>query len=475
MDHNSNYIKEERRDFLKTMTLGGLGFTALGPGLLNACKPELKSPNHIGTVASAIGSGSSSVVTRKNIATLAADDPELKLLKDAVGILRKRSEKWPLDPAGWSENGALHTKFCATIEFTYQVHYSWYVWPWHRAYLWTLEKKLQHAVQEPQLALHYWDWTKNPGIPSQYQGGESNPLYNDTRLVKPNDVIPFDFMNLGAAFRAKKFTTFGGYPFPYQGHGPQIDGIAEQSFHNNIHNWIGGEMAGFVAAGYDPIFYGHHGNCDRFWKAWLDADEAHKNPDASEWLEKVFYFTDEKGKPIEIKIKDIIDTERLGYRFEDLDFNSGDGVYNSLEDKVTPSYDLVKASGIYNTTLDEERKVQSLEKVNLANASHVLLKFERAQLPYMPYCTRVFFLFGDALPGPANCKYIGTFTILPIVSAEAGKLEKDVYMHVEITKAIRDRINLNEPIKVFFEPVQVRGRNIPDEPLEIENITYSFV
>ncbi|WP_299246345.1 tyrosinase family protein [uncultured Aquimarina sp.] len=474
MKHHSD-ITYKRRSFLKKISLGSFGLTALSTGFVASCKPESKKDLVLGSVAQAIQSGSSSIVTRKNIASLAANDPELQLLKDAVDIMRKRSEKWPLDPAGWSENGALHTKFCATIEFSYQVHYSWFVWPWHRAYLWTLEKKLQHAVREPKLALHYWDWTKHPKIPEQYQGGLNNPLYNDTRLVKSNDIIPFDFMNLGPAFRAKKFSTYGGYPFPNKGQGPQIDGIAEQSFHNNIHNWIGGEMAGFVAAGYDPIFYGHHGNCDRFWQAWLNANEFHQNPSDSEWLEKVFYFTDEKGKPIEIKIKDLLDTEKLGYRFADLDFNSEDGIYNSLEDKIIPSYDLVKASNIYNASIEEERKVQRIEKVDLANASHVLLKFQRAQLPYMPYCSRVFFLFEEAKPNPENCKYIGTFTILPIVSAEQGKLEKDVYMHVEITSVIRNQIQSKKNIKVFFEPVQVRGRNIPDTTLQIENITFTLV
>ncbi len=468
-----NKNSNDRRRFLKNMTIGTAGLAAI-PGLLTSCKAEAKE-KETSTVNQAMQTKSSSVVTRKNIASLSKDDPELKLLRDAVAILRKRSADWPLDPAGWSENGALHTKFCATIEFTYQVHYSWYVWPWHRAYLWTLEKKLQDAVREPQLALHYWDWTKHPKIPGHYQGDETNPLFNDTRLAEPNDIIPFDFINLGPALRSKKFNTFGGYPFPYQGKGPQIDGIAEQSFHNNIHNWIGGEMAGFVAAGYDPIFYGHHGNCDRFWQAWLNADPAHRNPTDSEWLEKTFYFTDEKGKPMELKIRDILDTEKLGYRFADLDFNNEDGSYNSLEDKVVPSYELVKASGIYNTSIEEEQKVQSLEKVNLDEASHVLLKFKRAQLPYMPYCTRVFFLFGNNKPSKDNCKYIGTFTILPIVSAEGGKLEKDVYMHVEITSSIRNQIDTGGEIKVFFEPVQVRGRNIPDEPLQIEGVTFSLV
>ena len=467
--NNQGY--RNRRRFLKHTVLGAAVLTT-GSTLLGK---KQNSPATVGTVTQAIQTKASSVVTRKNIAAFSKDDPELQLLKDAVAILRKRSANWPLDPAGWSENGALHTKFCATTEFSYQVHYSWYVWPWHRAYLWTLEKKLQDAVQEPQLALHYWDWTKHPSIPEHYQGGQSNSLFNDTRKAKPGDIIPFDFINLGPSLRARQFTTFGGYPFPKDGQGPQIDGITEQSFHNNIHNWIGGDMAGFVAAGYDPIFYGHHGNCDRFWQAWLNADEAHQNPTEAEWLEKTFYFTDEKGKPIEIKIKDILATEKLGYRFADLDFNSEDGGYNSLEDRVVPSYDLVKAAGVYNVTLEEERQVQTVEQVDIGEASHVLLKFKRAQLPYMPYCSRVFFLFDGQELTAENGKYVGTFTILPIVSAEGGTLEKDVHMHAEITSSIRDQISSGGKIQVFFEPVQVRGRSIPDEPLAIENVTFTLV
>ena len=74
-----------------------------------------------------------------------------------------------------------------------------------------------------------------------------------------------------------------------------------------------------------------------------------------------------------------------------------------------------------------------------------------------------------------NCKYVGTFTILPIVSAEEGLLEKDVYMHVEITTAIAKAITEGKKINVLFEPVQVRGRNIPDEPLQLDNITFTLV
>ncbi len=467
---NSN---QTRRKFIRNTALGTLGMATI-PALAYHFR-ETRSDSNLESATSALNNSASNVVTRKNIASLAPNDPEIKLLKDAVGIMREKSQKWPLDPSGWSENGALHTKFCATIEFTYQVHYSWFVWPWHRAYLWTLEKKLQYAVQEPQLALHYWDWTKDPRIPQHFQGDKTNPFFNDTRMAYPEDIIPLDFMNLGPALRTQQFFTFGGYPFPSNGKGPQIDGLAEQSFHNNIHNWIGGEMAGFVGAGYDPIFYGHHGNCDRFWEAWLNADDSHQNPIEEEWLEKTFYFTDEKGKPMEIKVKDVLDTEKLGYRFADLDFSNE--YYEPMEDKIVPTRELVTASAVYNSNLEDEKKTQLLQKINVEDSAFVQLKFERAQLPYMPFCARVFFTFGETNLDTynINCKYIGTFTILPITSAEKGLLERDVYMNVEITKGIAQRIADNQEIKVLFEPVQVRGREIPDEPLQLKDITFKIL
>ena len=134
------------------------------------------------------------MVTRKNIADIPVNDPEMKLFRDAVRILKERSEISPLDPSGWQAHGALHTTFCASSIYANQVHYNWYVWPWHRLYLWSMEQKLQKAVGEPQLALHYWDWTKSNFIPEHYWGDESNPLFNPNREVSPTDEIPKDLL-----------------------------------------------------------------------------------------------------------------------------------------------------------------------------------------------------------------------------------------------------------------------------------------
>ncbi|MEM6830429.1 MAG: tyrosinase family protein, partial [Bacteroidota bacterium] len=313
-----NETKDTRRQFLKKSGLSTLGLTGLAILPPSCAEPASTEKNKV-TVSDLNPGGG--IVTRKNIADIPVDDPEIKLFKDAIAILKKRSEVSPLDPMGWQAHCMLHATFCATSIYANQVHYNWYVWPWHRLYLWSMEQKLQKAVNEPKLALHYWDWTKKNTIPAHYWGDESNPLFNITRLVSATDEIPKDFINVGAGFRAKHYKTFGGYPAIKKRGEAQLDGLAEQSFHNNIHNWIGGQMATFTESGFDPIFYAHHGNCDRIWDAWRNYHPENTLPDEEEWLEKRLFATDGNGRPVDFKINEMLDSEQLGYRFADLDLN----------------------------------------------------------------------------------------------------------------------------------------------------------
>lgn len=455
-----------RRNFIRKITVGASGLAFGGGMMAFTGKPEgqqklsttqTKQKEYAGTVV------------RRNIASLPVDDPSVKLLKDAVRLMKERSAVSPLEPTGWDAHGALHSTFCATNYYPNQVHYNWFVWPWHRLYLWSLEKKLQRIVGEPKLALHYWDWTKTRRIPEHYWG-EKNPLYNNTRLVLPKDEIPTDFIDVGAALRAPKYFTFGGHPHVRQEGEPQIDGIAEHSFHNNIHNWIGGDMASFVASGYDPIFYAHHGNCDRIWAAWQAYDTNHANPTEEDWLEKTLFATDAKGKPMQMKIRELLDTDELGYKFEDLDLNPT--FCNPFTDEMCPP------KGQRNPDMEAQITIAANDRSNILRSMeqrdrfHVMLHFERVQLPYMPYCGRVFFDFkaGKGFNEPQVTKYIGTITMLPIVAPDSALLEKEVYMQLEVDGIVADAIRNEVPINITMEPVQLRGRNIPDVKLKLKDV-----
>ncbi len=425
---------------------------------------ESKTKNNNAPISTPV---STSVVTRKNIADIPVNDPEMQVFRDAVKILKDRSERSPLDPAGWQAHGALHTTFCASSIYANQVHYNWYVWPWHRLYLWSMEQKLQKAVEEPQLALHYWDWTKSNFIPEHYWGDESNPLFNPNREVSATDEIPKDFINVGAAFRASRYKTFGGYPAIKEPDQPQLDGIAEQSFHNNIHNWIGGQMATFTESGYEPIFYGHHGNCDRIWEAWQNYSPENVNPQAEEWLEKKLYATDGNGRPVEFKIKELLDTEALGYRFNDLDLNPT--FCNPYEEDQKPVRKVSNVDCVEPLNLETSDTQSIYKEFSNKERAHVMLHFERAQLPYQPYCARVFFEYDNN--GVRKSSYSGTFTILPILGMDTFFLQNGVHLQIEIEKAVADAINAKKDIEVVFQPVPLPNRDIPDEILKLENIS----
>ncbi len=453
-----------RRGFLQKAGWSTLGISSLPllPTAILGCETKKKQQD-----SRTSSLGNSSISVRKNIADIPINDPEIKLLKDAINILKKRSEVSPLDPMGYTAQGMLHATFCATSIYSNQVHYNWYVWPWHRLYLWSMEQKLQKAVNEPTLALHYWDWTKSNFIPEHYWGDESNPLFNVTRLVSQTDEIPKDFINVGATFRADKYKTFGGYPAIKKRGDSQLDGIAEQSFHNNIHNWIGGQMATFTESGFDPIFYGHHGNCDRIWDAWRAYSPGNKLPTDEEWLEKRLFATDGNGRPVDFKIKELLDTDALGYRFADLNLNPNycnpfveadkPQRKETGRDCIAPlNLKTSDTDAIYKEFVDKER-------------THVILHFERAQLPYQPYCARVFFEYDKY--GEKQSKYTGTFTILPILDLDSVLLQNGVHLQIEIEKEIAEAIDAKKDIQVVFQPVPLPNRNIPDEILKLENVS----
>ena len=461
MAHKQN----SRRSFLRKAGVASLGATSLPivSTILPSCSPaEVEQPSNTGSTASY-----STVVTRKNIADIPVDDPEIQLLKDGIRILQERSEKSPLDPMGWQAHGMLHATFCATSIYANQVHYNWYVWPWHRLYLWSMEQKLQKAVGEPSLALHYWDWTKSNFIPEHYWGDESNPLFNVTRLVSATDEIPKDFINVGASFRASHYKTFGGYPAIKQRGEAQLDGIAEQSFHNNIHNWIGGQMATFTESGFDPIFYAHHGNCDRIWDAWRAYSPDNQLPDDEEWLEKRLFATDGNGRPVDFKIKDLLDSEALGYRFADLDFNPN--FCNPFLEEEKPVRVPSPRDCIEPLNLKTSKMDAIYQELSDKERTHVILHFERAQLPYQPYCARVFFEYDK--DGVKQSKYTGTFTILPILDLDSVLLQNGVHLQIEIEKEIAEAVEQQKAIEIVFEPVPLPNRNIPDEILKLENIS----
>ena len=453
-----------RRHFMKH-TLAGTTAVALGYPTLQACTNEHKEDSSKRKMLP-VANG---VVTRRDISQLEPNDASLQALKEAVGVLRKRSDVMALAPDGWFAYATLHNMFCFTNSFNIQVHFTWLFFPWHRAYLYFLEKKLQAAIQEPSLALHYWDWTKFPRIPAAYWG-KDNPLNDPTRLASEKDQVPDDYMNMVSHLRTPHFKGFGGFP-KISPDRPYGEGAIEQSVHNSIHNWIGGNMDNFATAAIDPIFYAHHGNIDRIWDSWLAADPSHQNPSDAEFLDYSFEFTDEWGHPVKIKVKDLLDTKKLGYQFESLDFTK---TYEGAGEHPRPSNAV--PSLVQEVEMNESQRAIMAEALK-KGFRRVVIVMDRFKLPYIPICIRVFLSVKDqqlASQDTEEPQYVTTATILPVGMPDSSLIDKNIIMQAEVGPHVAALIACGLPLQATLEPVKVPGRELTAVPVEIRNIRIQF-
>lgn len=394
---------------------------------------------------------------RRDISTMRNDDPDLLIFREGVRLMRARSDENALDPLGWHMYGAQHSMFCAVNSFKMQIHYGWFFLPWHRAFLLNLEQKIRFLTDRPEFALPYWDWTRSPKMPAPMFGAD-NPLNDTTRIQGPEDALPLDFTELGPAMRGPTFRHFVGYPRSPLA--PQIEGTLEQSAHNNVHNWIGGNMASFDGAGFDPMFALHHGNIDRLWAAWQNASKMHVEPDNPEWRNHRFAFFGANKRVSETRVGDLVDEEALGYSFDRLDWRS------TLPAGSPPAF-TGTAQVLAEVKLTERQRNIIQDDDKSARATRVMVRYERLQLPFHPLCHRLYLLHGG------TSSYCGTFTLLPIPGAENG-LEKTVTTQMEVPLAAMAALRSGSRVEVAAVPVALKGRNIPTEALRLDGVTLTI-
>jgi hypothetical protein len=245
---------------------------------------------------------------------------------------------------------------------------------------------------------------------------------------------------------------------------PQIEGALEQSAHNNVHNWIGGNMASFDGAGFDPMFGTHHGNIDRLWEAWKAASPEHRDPEDREWRDFRFSFYGADGKVEQIRVADLSDVRRLGYRYDTLAWRS------TLTAADTPEY---PGGGevVARLSLSPAQKAAVRRVAASGIRGRVRLQYTRMQLPMHPLCHRIFLLHpASATPGARQvATYSGTFTLLPIADANSG-LDRTVNTQVEAPAPALAALLRGAPVQVVIVPVALKGRSIPTEPLRLEGV-----
>lgn len=390
----------------------------------------------IGYAAAPASPVASGLPVRRSIGALAPDSDEVRLYREGLGILRARSERNPADPTGFGQLAVQHALFCSSATPDLQVHWGWDFLTWHRAFLWIYERHLRAALGEPRFALPYWDATRHRRIPAAYWG-EGNPLNDSTRLQGPDDELPDDLLNARQALAVDDFHAFGGYPYPNPT-GEMVEGNLEQGFHNNVHNWIGGNMASFALAGFEPLFPAHHNNVDRLWAAWVARRGTDALPTDPAWLSRRYQFVNEHAKLESVQVRDLLDPRALGYQFDDFEFGA----------RREPDPVLDESAG--GIRVPVEGMVLS------GNGRAKVLRFERNAVPVHPYCARVF-LRGEGL----EATYVGTFTILPVQQGGRAALDAGVTMQLALPDALVERLGTVAGVEAVLAPVPLKGRAIP--------------
>jgi tyrosinase len=190
--------------------------------------------------------------------------------------------------------------------------------PWHRAYLWRIERAMRDLV--PNAMLAWWDWRTPAGQPSvipapltvaRAADGRANPLRNGKvpqLAIQQGGALG---RQLGSPTKRTPSTT-RPLPTPQQiedllaidDFGTFSDEL--DNIHGGVHMWIGGHMGRIPFAAFDPIFWHHHAMIDRIWRMWqLKHNTA--GPPESLW--------DTALPPLGMTVRQTLSVSRLGYDY----------------------------------------------------------------------------------------------------------------------------------------------------------------
>lgn len=246
---------------------------------------------------------------RRDISTLALDDPIIESYKTAVQAMRALPAS---DRRNWNRQAQIHDDVCR--------HASWLFFPWHRAYLMYFERICQKLSGNPSFGLPYWDWTANPRIPAHFWVAGS-PLLHSPRNATASTNMPADSVGpavVNPMLDEPNFLVFAGPAVPLDStaqFGPGY-GVVEQTPHNDVHGTIGGTMATFLSP-LDPVFWMHHNRCEQLWVEW-NVDRGHPNTNDAAWVNTKFVndFCDEEGADVEVTVAALTLAPLLSYRFD---------------------------------------------------------------------------------------------------------------------------------------------------------------
>ncbi|XP_074365416.1 polyphenol oxidase, chloroplastic-like [Apium graveolens] len=417
-----------------------------------------------------------------------ADKKYIEKYNKAMQIMRSL----PKDhPHSFAQQAAIHCAYCDSAyemvgfpNVKMDVHFSWLFFPFHRWYLYFYEKILGKLIGDPTFAIPYWNWDSPDGMPiPDMFADRSSPLYDklrddnhqpplkiDLNYSKSNpspvgnELIEANYRVMYTQMVSSSKTPelfFGG---AYRGGEPQVKaaGALENQPHTQLHIWTGDpeqkygeDMGRFFSAGRDPLFYSHHANVDRMWNIWKTLPgKNRKDIEDPDWLDSAFLFYDENEKLVRVKIRDCVDTKKMGYVYQDVPLpwlgarkppkkgkgkglGKKSGVANAAEmPQVFPNANQVfpkVLDGLLKVTIPRPKKSRSQEEKEDEEEILVIDGIEYDGDEYIKF--DVFLNDEDEVEsGPNNAEFAGSYSNVPSKSNNRVK----VSMSLGITELLED-------------------------------------
>lgn len=181
--------------------------------------------------------------------------------------------------------------------------------PWHRYMMLALERELRRVLAKDDFRLPYWSWTADAADPvnsalwgPQVMGGTGSPVGSgpfqrfgpnglewEIRLAQnPNtgqlqqvsrglrrDIATHPFGTIPdttAVNDGIALSTYDAFPWDNNASGATFRQRVEGPLHDVVHVWVG-NVSGDMSLGTspnDPVFFLHHANIDRIWRAWQE-------------------------------------------------------------------------------------------------------------------------------------------------------------------------------------------------------------
>jgi hypothetical protein len=205
---------------------------------------------------------------RRNVAHVSA--AERTRLRDAI-LKLDRDRSFPDGVSYWDKQEDIHKNAHAGGS---NVHGGPAFIPWHRELCNRFEALLREV--DPDLSLHYWDWTTDPTASPDGSGGTvdlftpdfmggtgdpAGPPFDDFESTEPGHThiwrsVPGGAPGISSDTDIKNTTDFGGLDANMAGP------------HSDAHGYIGGSLSNAHFSFHDPFVFLLHSNLDRLWAEW---------------------------------------------------------------------------------------------------------------------------------------------------------------------------------------------------------------